>query len=212
LKKIISFSLYGNDPKYTIGALCNAELRKEIYPDWICRFYCGLSVPNNIIEELSTFNNTEIIMMDETQKYSFMMWRFLPMIDDDVSVFISRDCDSRLSLREKKCVDIFMESDYMIHSIQDNINHPDFMGGMWGLKKYLKIDLNALLDDWKEGNFYDSDQQFLRQKIVPLFGLNKLIHCSTIHMTFPIEPTNEHFVGEVFPSDNYGKPYNYIFY
>ena len=31
--KIISFSLWGQDPKYTIGAIRNAELAREIYQD-----------------------------------------------------------------------------------------------------------------------------------------------------------------------------------
>ena len=39
MKKIISFCLWGNDPKYTVGALRNAELAKTIYPDWKTRFY-----------------------------------------------------------------------------------------------------------------------------------------------------------------------------
>ena len=36
MKKVISFSLYGNDPKYTIGMIKNVNISKELYPDWIC--------------------------------------------------------------------------------------------------------------------------------------------------------------------------------
>ena len=39
MKKIISFSLWGNSPKYLIGALKNADLAKEFYRDWECHFY-----------------------------------------------------------------------------------------------------------------------------------------------------------------------------
>ena len=212
MKKIISFSLYGTNQTYTNGAICNAELSQIIYPGWICRFYCGVSVPKSVVEELGKYDNVEIVHMDETQKYSFMIWRFLPMIDEDVSVFISRDADSRLSYREKKSVDIFLESEMLIHSIQDNGCHFDFMGGMWGMKKSFKIDLEKLLEEWGGGNHYDLDQQFLRQKIVPLFGDKKLIHCSYYKNNFPLEKENNHFVGEIFPHDNYNKPFNYIFY
>ena len=38
MKKIIAFSLWGDQPKYTVGAIKNADLAKEIYPDWTCRF------------------------------------------------------------------------------------------------------------------------------------------------------------------------------
>jgi len=34
-KKIISFSLWGDKPMYTIGAIKNAKLAEEIYPGWI---------------------------------------------------------------------------------------------------------------------------------------------------------------------------------
>ena len=32
-KRYLSFSLWGENPLYTIGALRNAELAKELYPD-----------------------------------------------------------------------------------------------------------------------------------------------------------------------------------
>ena len=38
MKKVISFSLWGDNPKYTIGAIKNAELIDTIYPGWIGRF------------------------------------------------------------------------------------------------------------------------------------------------------------------------------
>ena len=58
MKKIISFSLWGDNPKYTIGAIKNAEIAKEIYPDWICRFYLGKSTPIEIVKDLYGRDNT----------------------------------------------------------------------------------------------------------------------------------------------------------
>ena len=57
MKKIVSFSLWGEDPKYTIGAIENAKLVNEIYHGWISRFYCGKSVPENIINSLKYTEN-----------------------------------------------------------------------------------------------------------------------------------------------------------
>ncbi len=37
--KIISMSLYGGDPKYTYGALRNAQLQPVIFPGWTLRIY-----------------------------------------------------------------------------------------------------------------------------------------------------------------------------
>ena len=39
MTKIISFSLWGDKPQYVVGAIKNAELAKEIFPEWKCRFY-----------------------------------------------------------------------------------------------------------------------------------------------------------------------------
>ena len=38
-KWVISFGLYGDKKKYTIGALRNALLAKVYFPGWECRFY-----------------------------------------------------------------------------------------------------------------------------------------------------------------------------
>ena len=55
MKKIISFCVWGNNPKYCIGAIKNAILAKQIYPDWICRYHCDKSVPKDIIEKNNSF-------------------------------------------------------------------------------------------------------------------------------------------------------------
>ena len=34
MNKVINFSLWGDDPFYTIGAVENAKLALDIYPDW----------------------------------------------------------------------------------------------------------------------------------------------------------------------------------
>ncbi len=104
MKKIISFSLWGDNPKYTIGAIENAKLAKTIYPDWVCRFYVGTSTPDEIWDELYDMDNTEMINMDIDGDWSGMFWRFYPASENDVDVFIVRDTDSRLSNREKEAV------------------------------------------------------------------------------------------------------------
>ena len=50
--KVIAFSLWGDSPKYTMGAIKNAEIAKEIFPDWTCRYYLGSDVPEYITREL----------------------------------------------------------------------------------------------------------------------------------------------------------------
>ena len=61
MKKVISYSLYGKDPRYVINAIINAEICKELYPDWECRFYYDTSVPNTIVEKLKSYSNVNLI-------------------------------------------------------------------------------------------------------------------------------------------------------
>jgi hypothetical protein len=212
MKKIISFCLYGNNLKYLNGIICNLELAKIIFPEWICRVYYGSSVSNDFIEKIKLYPNVELIWMEEGPDKLFpMIWRFLAIDDDDVEVMISRDADARLSYREKYCVDIFLNSNFLLHSIRDNPSHNNIMGGMWGLKTNNRIKIKDLAKDWIGGD-YDYDQKFLRTNVVDYFKDSYLIHCSTYLNTFPVEKQNKYFVGGWWPEDNFGKPNDHIFF
>ena len=133
MKKIISYSLWGDNPKYTIGAVRNAELTPIIYPGWVSRFYCGESVPTEIIKTLISLPNTEVIMMDVDGDWTGMFWRFYACEDSDI--VLSRDTDSRLSLREKLAVDEWLSSDKDFHIMRDHPHHTvPILGGMWGCR------------------------------------------------------------------------------
>jgi hypothetical protein len=51
-KRVISFGLYGTLPKYTRGAIRNAELAKVYFPGWVCRFYVTSDVPGAVVANL----------------------------------------------------------------------------------------------------------------------------------------------------------------
>jgi hypothetical protein len=136
MKKLISFCLWGDNPVYNIGAIRNAEIAKEIYPDWVCRYYIGKSTPANTIEKLKTFDNVEIVEMVEEGDWTGMFWRFYPASEEGVDVVIVRDCDSRLNLREKEAVLEWLNSDKGFHIMRDHPAHgTEILGGMWGSKK-----------------------------------------------------------------------------
>jgi hypothetical protein len=88
-KKIISFCLWGKNPKYTIGAVKNAVLAKEVYPDWICRFHIAPCVPEEIIEQLQSQENTEVILYEQTGNWETMFWRFFEADQsDDIIILV----------------------------------------------------------------------------------------------------------------------------
>lgn len=203
-KKLITFSLWGENPKYTIGALKNVELAKIIYPNWICRFYVGKSVPKEILNELIKNENVEIIEMDETGNWSGMFWRFYPASESDVDVMISRDCDSRLSQREKMAVDEWIGSDKGFHIMRDHPYHgTEILGGMWGIKGGVLPEMKKLIDEFVKGEFWQVDQNFLKEKIYPLIKDNCMVHdefhnYELIKKNFPTTRLNKEFIGDVF--------------
>ena len=138
MKKVISFSLWGNNPTYNIGAIKNAELAKEFYPDFECWFYIHQeTVPEDTIKKLQEFNNTKIIFKSgDLNKIKPMMWRFESIDDPEVEIMLSRDTDSRFLLREKLAVNEWLNSTNLFHIMRDHPHHNFvILGGMFGSKK-----------------------------------------------------------------------------
>jgi len=206
MKKIISFSLWGDNPKYTIGAIENAKLVNQIYNGWIGRFYCGKSVPSNIIESLRNIPNTEVIIMDEDGDWTGMFWRFSACKDS--GVMLSRDTDSRLSLREKLAVDEWLNSDKDFHIMRDHPYHTtEILGGMWGCRNGILNNIDELINGYIKGDFWQVDQNFLREIVYPKIINNCFTHDSFFKVEpnskkFPSERQNKEFVGDVFDEKN----------
>ena len=211
MKKVISFSLWGDKTQYTIGAIRNADIAKEIYPDFECWFYIHKeSVPENIIEELSKRSNVKIIYKTgDLNTCKPMMWRFEPIDEPTVEVMLSRDTDTRIWLREKLAVDEWLRSDKKFHIMRDHPHHEYLiLGGMFGTRKMpefiWKDNFNKVIQ--YEIRFYD--QNFLKDIIYPLIKNDCLIHAS-FHKyegnkckNFPIPYDNEFkFVGEYVYAD-----------
>jgi hypothetical protein len=202
MKKIISFSLWGNDPKYTIGAVKNALLTEQIYPGWISRFYVGQSVPNYIIETLQSINNVEVVLMNEYGNWIGMFWRFYAC--DDADIMLSRDTDSRLSVREKLAVDEWLNSDKNFHIMRDHPLHTtEILGGMWGCRNGILKGIKKTIDEYTKGDFWQVDQNFLKEKIYPMVINDSFIHDSFLSYNdnkkpFPSERMEQEFVGDVF--------------
>lgn len=179
-KKIISFSLWGTNLKYLIGAIKNAELAKKIYPSWVCRFYVGRSTLENAsiyINKLECFDNVEVFKMNDDGDWEGMFWRFLPIADSEVDIMISRDADSRLSLRERAAVDEWLKSDKKFHIIRDHPYHNfKILGGMWGARKGVLSDMKTLVDNYKKGNYWQVDQEFLAEIIYPRINSEAFVH------------------------------------
>lgn len=187
MKKIISFSLWGENPKYLVGAIENIDLQEQLFPDWKCRFYCHSHVDMKWINILHIKRKAEIVLVDEDPVIKRMdapgmFWRFEVLKDKDVERFIVRDTDGRLTQREKNCILDWERSGKEFHIIRDHPQHSTkIMGGMWGATKQFidRINYDDLINSFNNlsyNNMYATDQEFLARIIYPLVKDSACIH------------------------------------
>ena len=206
MNKIIAFSLWGDNPKYTIGAIRNAEIAKEIFPDWHCHFYVG----NDVTEEIkkSLLNLDSLIIEMGVSGWNALFWRFFSA--DGENVMISRDTDSRLGLRERAAIDEWLKSDKDFHIMRDHKYHAtEILGGMWGARNGVLKGITELIEDYDTGDFddkYQVDQNFLREIIYPMVKDNAVVHDEFFEkQPFPIGApprTDSCFVGQVYDQND----------
>lgn len=167
MKNIISFSLYGTNPLYWYGAKENIRLSKKLYPNFTCRFYVDQNSPKYLIDIIIK-DDIEIIYIENKGGTHGMFWRFLAAADLDVDIFLCRDTDSRLTLREKLAVDQWLESDKNFHIMRDHPDHRAYMlGGMWGCRNNVlcNVDFKNKIWSWPIYNSRGDDQKFLRSNV-----------------------------------------------
>ena len=196
INKIISFSLWGDIPKYTIGAIRNAELAKIIYPDWKVVMHIGNNVPFHIVAKLITLDVS--IIPYNSGSWNSMFWRFYSADSNDI--VISRDTDSRLNAREKSAVDEWLNSDKDFHIMRDHPYHATaILGGMWGCRNGILRGITEMIDgyDSKEYNDqYQVDQNFLREIIYPLVRNKSMVHDEFFeNKPFPATRNANEYVG-----------------
>lgn len=162
MKKVVSVSLWGNDSRYIEGAIKNAFLSENYYPDWEFRIYAEThlheylkGIPAKIVPPIAEWANGRF-------------WRFAPVFESDVDIMISRDCDSRISQREAFCVKEWLESDKKFHVIRDHERHYDFpmLAGMWGVRGGLPQAIRPSIREWAaDAAAYLVDQLWLGNKV-----------------------------------------------
>lgn len=200
---VISYSLWGNNPKYTVGAIRNAELALSVYPDWNLKFYIGSSVPNQIIYALEEYSNVQLIFEQGDGDWSSMFWRFRATYDCGADNIIFRDTDSRLTTREKLAVDEWLASSKTVHIMRDHPYHKfPILGGMWGFKNNGKYDIKTLLEDFyknKAKDKYGTDYEFLGNVLYPMLKDDYIVHDEFFDKKpFPSQRINYEFIGQVF--------------
>lgn len=215
MRKVISFSLFGEDPKYLHGALENAELAKTYYPGWEVQFRVDVdTVPREVIERLSRAST--VILKRHCEDGKMKAWRALPAGDEDVDVVISRDADSRLNPRGAAATEEWLSTGRLCHIMRDHAHHcgHEIMGGMWGARDRALVEvIPRMFNQWiqwygKRGWQHSTDILFLSAAVFDQFTEDEICHhadpktCQKAYRKWRCRPFPKHepydgFVGEI---------------
>ena len=198
---LVSYSLYGNDPKYVIGAIKNAAFIQQLGPAWQAIFYLSSEIPDQIELELVKLGSL-VKRWESNWHQNGMFWRFSAINDFEYDFVIIRDVDSRISERELNCLSEWFKSGKMLSVIRDHPHHNALiLGGLWGVSSKVKeSEIN-----WKNSeNFsvgHGQDQVFLKKEVYPV--LRRSMYLNDAFFSLPRSkyrfPTNRNglgFVGE----------------
>jgi hypothetical protein len=139
-QKIIAYSLYGQNRLYYQYLTNITKLIKTLYPGWIIRIYHDNSIHKSFICKLECLpfsnvdfcdisqlplikNSTLLKYKQEMSDLHSMMWRWLPIGDSFVDLFISRDTDSLIIKREVDSVQVWLNSSKTAHIMRDHKWH-----------------------------------------------------------------------------------------
>jgi hypothetical protein len=203
MNKIISISVWGNKPQYCIGAIENAKLAKKLLPDWKCRIFVDHTVPIESQKELYQMDNVEVAEVNCEGIYG-MFWRFYSMFESKDNICISRDSDSRISEREVRCLNEWLESDKTFSIIRDHDRHYDWpmLGGMWGMKGMLSEDVYNSMIKYSSKHQYAIDQVFLKDIVWPIAKESYIMHGFLETKWMREERSVDNFIGQGYTENN----------
>jgi hypothetical protein len=194
---VASYSLWGCNPKYLIGALENARLIPKIYEGFSTRFFVDNLVPTSIIYQLKD-HGAEIIFTNEFgTARNGMFWRFKFLPNDDI--VLVRDCDSRPSEREFACYTHWLTTDKNVSTIVDHPYHQEFvLPGLMNFKAQHFLNLYDTLVNVSKNIEYGVDYQAFRD-ISHIISPQLITYGRDVKI---LHKRNKlHFVGEVFNAD-----------
>lgn len=165
-------SVWGDNPRYIVGAKRQAELSKEFYPEWKVRIYT---------DNISNFTPDDSVEIVDRKGYkNGVFWRFEPLFESDKNIVIVRDTDGRITVREQMAVYEWLESSKTFHTFRDHEAHYEYpiIACAFGFKGKLESTILDVMNSFISKPFYyTNDQVFLRDFVFPVVKYDSLIHC-----------------------------------
>jgi tetratricopeptide (TPR) repeat protein len=181
-RNLIVFSIWGDDVRYLNGAITNAIVARYLYPGWTTRFYADASIPAPFRDALVQ-NGAQVVLVEDLPADRFgLFWRFLAEDDPDVDIYLVRDADSVINIKERWAVADWLDSGKAFHVMRDNPQHSELMlAGMWGAHRGNIGGMRKRIEDSvaagrNVGNNLTLDQHFLRNVVWPIARNSVKIH------------------------------------
>lgn len=181
-RNLIAFSVWGDNIRYLNGAITNAIVARYLYPGWTARFYTDASTPEAFRDAL-TQNGAHVVMVEDLPADRFgLFWRFLAEDDPDVDIYLVRDADSVMNIKERWAVADWLNSGKAFHVMRDHPQHSELiLAGMWGAHRGNIGGMRKRIEDSVRagrnvGNNATLDQHFLRNVVWPIARNSVKIH------------------------------------
>ncbi len=196
-RNIISFSIWGTDARYLDGAVTNAIVIRYLYPGWTARFYTDASIPAGFAEALRN-NGAEVVVVEGRPAATHgLFWRFMVEDDEDVDMFLVRDCDSIVNAKERWAVADWLRHGRAFHVMRDHPKHSELiLAGMWGAHRGNIGNMAERVDAYlrtvpPSGNYKIVDQHFTRQILWPIVQTNVTVHDSWFNFGAPLRYSDD---------------------
>ena len=212
-KSIISFTLYGNVTKYLYGAIRNAQLAHVYFPNWTVRFYVEKpwqspkfgAVPIKVLNKLQVLGAQVHYIDTKMTALPPVLWRFFVADDQNCDRFLVRDADGRLSRRDARAVNTWLESGFAVHCMRDHpdhVIHPIWPGTFGANTKPLRAILQRPVTKLMTG--YNSDIVFMDQVAWPKLEKYMVCHDS---VACHVSPNSRPFPGRRIGFEHVGQSY-----
>lgn len=163
-QNIISYVLWGENPRYLAPLFENLRIRSHLFPAWTVRVYIDRSVAEKVRLRLQQAG-AQVVLREQPKgelPARKLLWRFEVIADPGVSRFLVRDADSLLSVKERVAVDDWIRSRKYFHVMRDAHSHTDLvLAGLWGGVAGVLPSLDILLRNFKpwrvENDHVDQD-------------------------------------------------------
>lgn len=197
-QKVISYSIFGSNSFYFRYLELISKTAQKLFPEWTIRFYHDSTFDQELLCKIECkYSNVDFCNTDKLlyEKFSvnFMIptfWRWLPIGDTFVDVFLSRDSDFCLVERERDAVNEWLSLGTLFHVMRDHPLHDMFMlAGLWGFANGKDRNLalqvfnnifNPALKRWHANykNEKQADQIFLKKYLWETVQKNFTAHDS----------------------------------